>query len=217
MTEKGKELMAALDSGMVDLLPEKGVRQIVLNALDVFARKGLAAAKIKDIAEKAGFSQGFVYNYFKSKDDIFTRIVDLAAEGAGATVQKAAAMDGTPYEKIYWMTEALLSPESIAMQHWRLIMIQAATSEAMPEEAKRISKEKMKKPFEHMVPLILEGQRTGELVQENPLMLAITYFSIIQGLGITRMQGSREMPFPTTAMVLSFIRAPGCAAEPRHE
>lgn len=214
MTRQGEELMAQLDRGMEEMLPEKATRQIILNALDVFARKGLTATKIKDIAEKAGFSQGFVYNYFKSKDDIFTKIVDLAAEGAGATAMKAAAMDGTPYERIYWLTEALLSPDSIAIQHWRLIMVQASTSDAVPEEAKRISKEKMKKPFEHIVPLIIEGQHAGEIVPEDPLMLAITYFSMIQGLGITRVQGSRQMPFPTTERVLSFLRTTDCPATP---
>lgn len=217
MTRQGQELMEQLNRGMEELLPEKGERQILLNALEVFAKKGLAAAKISDIAQKAGFSQGFVYNYFKSKDDIFTRIVDLAADGAGETARKAAAMPGTPYERVYWLTEALLSPDSVAMQHWRLIMIQTSTSEAVPEEAKAAAKAKIGKPFEHFVPLLIEGQRMGEIVQEDPLTLAIAYFSMIQGLGITRMQGGRAMPFPTTAMVLSFLRTPGRAPEPGQE
>jgi AcrR family transcriptional regulator len=217
MTRQGTELMESLEKGMEELLPEKGARQIVLNAIEVFAKKGLTGTKIKDIAEKAGFSQGFVYNYYKSKDDIFTHIVDLASDGAGNTVQKAAALNGTPYEKIYWMTEALLSPDSIAMQHWRLIMVQATTSDTVPEQAKQISKEKMKKPFQLLVPVLMEGQQLGQIVQENPLMLAITYFSIIQGLGITRMQGGRDMPFPTTEMVLAFLRTPQCPASPEQE
>ena len=217
MTRQGEQLMTMLSQGMEELLPEKGERKIVVAALEVFAKKGLAGAKISDIAACAGFSQGFVYNYFKSKDDIFTRIVSLAADGAGETARKAAALPGTPYERIYWMTEALLNPDSIAMQHWRLIMLQVSTSEAVPEQARRVAREKIGKPFEHFVPLIAEGQRLGEIVREDPLMLAITYFSMVQGLGITRMQGSREMPFPTTAMVLSFLRAPGRDPEPRQD
>jgi AcrR family transcriptional regulator len=215
MTRQGAELMAQLEQGFSELMPDKGTRQILMAALDVFARKGLTGAKISDIAEKAGFSQGFVYNYFKSKDDIFTKIVDLASEGAGAAVTKAAKMDGTPYEKIYWMTEALLSPESIAMQHWRLIMLQASTSEAIPEEAKRISKEKMKRPVRLLMDLLQEGQRLGEIVAEDTFVQAIAYFSMAQGLGITRVQVSSAVPFPTVELVLRFMRAPGCPAVPR--
>jgi AcrR family transcriptional regulator len=206
MSNQSKELEKKFMQGFEEMVPDKGTRNILLNAIQVFARKGLAGTKIKDIAAQAGFSQGFVYNYFKSKDDIFSKIVELAAEGAGNSVKYAAALKGTPYEKIYWLTEAFLSPDSIAMQHWRLIMVQATTSEAVPEEAVRISKEKMKKPFEYLIPIIIEGQRLGEIRDEDPLVLAITYFSMVQGLGITRMQSRRDIPFPSTELVLSFLR-----------
>jgi hypothetical protein len=92
------------------------------------------------------------------------------------------------------------------MQHWRLIMLQATTSEAIPEEAKRISKEKIKKPIEYLIPIIIEGQNAGEIVKEDPLILAITYFSFIQGLGITRAQNGKDIPFPSIEMVLSFLK-----------
>lgn len=214
MTPQGRQLMEALARGMEELLPEKGARQIILNALDVFSRKGLNGAKISDIAEKAGFSQGFVYNYYKSKDEIFTHIVKLAAEGACATVKRAAALPGSPYARVYWLTEALLSPDSIAMQHWRLVTVQASTSEAVPEEARHASGEKMKETFGHFISVILEGQEAGEFVREDPFVLTLTYFSMVQGLGITRAQGGRDLPFPSAALILSFLRAPGRAPEP---
>lgn len=123
MSIQSKQLEAKFIKGFEELVQDKGVRQILLNATDVFARKGLVGTKIKDIAAKAGFSQGFIYNYFKSKDDIFTKIVELASEGAGNSVKFASELNGTPYEKIFWLTEAFLSIDSIAMQHWRLIML----------------------------------------------------------------------------------------------
>ena len=206
MSIQSEELEMRFMEGFEEAVQDKRVRQILLTAIEIFAKKGLVGTKIKDIATKAGFSQGLIYNYFQSKDDIYTKIVDLAAEGAGNSVKLASELSGTPYEKIFWLTEAFLSRDSIAMQHWRLIMLQAATSEAIPEEAKKISKEKMKKPFEHLIPIIIEGQHVNEIVKEDPLVLAITYFSIIQGLGITRIQNGKDIPFPTTEMILSFLR-----------
>jgi len=192
--------------GFEQMVPDKRTRQILLNAVEVFAKKGLTGTKIRDIASKAGFSQGFIYNYFKSKDEIFVKIAELAAEGAGNSVKYAIELEGSPYQKIYWLTEAFLSPDSIAMQHWRLIMLQATTLESVPDEAVRITKEKMKKPFEYLIPIIVEGQKAGEIISEDPLVLAITYFSIIQGLGITRLQNSKDIPFPSIDLVLSFLR-----------
>ena len=206
MSIQSKQLEKKFMEGFEEMVQDKGTRLILLNSIEVFAMKGLAATKIKDIALKAEFSQGFIYNYFKSKDDIFTKIVELATQGAGNSVKYASELDGTPYEKIFWLTEAFLSPESIAMQHWRLILLQTTTSEAVPLEAKRISTENARKPFEYLIPIILEGQSLGEIVKDNPLELAIAYFSIIQGLGITRIGLSSDKPFPSTEMVLRFLK-----------
>ncbi len=206
MTNQSIELEKYFLEGFEQMVPDKGTRQILLNAIEVFAKKGLAGTKIKDIASKAGFSQGFIYNYFKSKDEIFIKIADLAAEGAGNSVKYAMGLDGSPYEKIYWLTEAFLSPDSIAMQHWRLIMLQAGTMESVPEEAIRITKEKIKKPFEYLIPVIIEGQKNGEINEGDPLVLAITYFSFIQGLAITRLQNGKDIPFPSIETVLKFLK-----------
>lgn len=186
--------------------PDKGTEKILIAALKVFSKKGLVATKIKDIAQTAGFSQGFVYNYFPSKDDIFIKLVDIASECAGIMVKNASELDGTPIDKIYWLTEALLLTDGMVMQHWRLIMLQASTSEAIPDEAKRLSEEKMKRPVQYLIPIITEGQTMGQIVKEDPVILAVTYFSIIQGLGITKIQGGKDIPFPSTDRILSFLK-----------
>lgn len=92
------------------------------------------------------------------------------------------------------------------MQHWRLIQLQTATSEAIPEEAKRIAKEKIREPFEHLVPLIVEGQRDKDIVEGDPLELAIGYFSFVQGLGIARLQTAEQHSFPSVDLVLRFMK-----------
>lgn len=186
--------------------PDKGTAKILVAALEVFSRKGLSAAKVKDIAQTAGFSQGFVYNYFPSKDDIFIRLVDIASECAGIMVKNVSELDGTPFNKLRWLTEALLLTDGAVMQHWRLIMLQTSTSEAVPEEARKISEEKMKQPIRYLIPILVEGQACGQIVKEDPVMLALTYFSIVQGLGITRIQGGKELPFPSVDRILAFLR-----------
>ncbi|MEK4063609.1 MULTISPECIES: TetR/AcrR family transcriptional regulator [Paenibacillus] len=206
MSIQSKMLEQRFIDGFEQLAPDQATRQIITHALEVFSRKGFAGTKIKDIAASAGFSQGYVYMYFKSKEEIFTKIVELASEGAGRSVQYAAELEGTAMERITWLTEAFLSPGSLAMQHWRLILLQTATSEAIPEEAKRISKEKIREPFEQLIPLIMEGQRALEIVDGDPLELAIAYFSFIQGLGIARSQATEQNSFPTTELVLRFLK-----------
>ncbi|WP_052380629.1 TetR/AcrR family transcriptional regulator [Paenibacillus camerounensis] len=206
MSIQSKQLEQHFIDTFEQLLPDRAGRQIILHAVEVFSRKGFAGTKIKDIAASAGFSQGYVYMYFKSKDEIFTRIVELASTGAGLSVRFAAGLEGTAWERIGWLTEAFLAPDSLAMQHWRLIQLQTATSEAIPEEAKRIAKAKIREPFEHLVPLIVEGQRDKDIVEGDPLELAIGYFSFVQGLGIARLQTAEQHSFPSVDLVLRFMK-----------
>lgn len=42
----------------------------------VFARKGLSAAKISEIAAAAGYSYGLVYHYFPQKESLFAAVVE---------------------------------------------------------------------------------------------------------------------------------------------
>jgi TetR/AcrR family transcriptional regulator, cholesterol catabolism regulator len=49
--------------------------QIMETALKVYAEKGFKSASIKDIAEAAGISQGLMYHYFKSKEDLLAQTI----------------------------------------------------------------------------------------------------------------------------------------------
>jgi AcrR family transcriptional regulator len=59
--------------------------EIVDGALEVFAEKGFAAAKLDDIARRAGISKATLYLYFETKEDIFRTV----ARAAVASLVKA--------------------------------------------------------------------------------------------------------------------------------
>ena len=54
---------------------EERPREICAAALEVFAEKGFAAAKLDEIARRAGVSKGTLYLYFKDKEDLFRAVV----------------------------------------------------------------------------------------------------------------------------------------------
>jgi len=56
-------------------LPEERPRQILDAALAVFAERGLAAARLEDIAKRAGLSKGTIYLYFPNKEELFREVV----------------------------------------------------------------------------------------------------------------------------------------------
>ena len=50
-------------------------RRILDAAVHVFALKGYFAARVSDIAKKAGVADGTIYLYFKSKEEIYAQIL----------------------------------------------------------------------------------------------------------------------------------------------
>ena len=54
---------------------EERMRTIRAAALDIFASRGFAAARLDDIARAASVAKGTIYLYFKSKDDLLESIV----------------------------------------------------------------------------------------------------------------------------------------------
>lgn len=76
---------------------------LVRAAVEVFYAKGYHACRVADVAEAAGISQGTVYNYVNSKEDLlymivedhllgYERIVMSALEGANTSQEKLEAL-----------------------------------------------------------------------------------------------------------------------------
>ncbi len=80
-----------------------GPAEIVQAAYDVFSEKGFAAARLDDIAKRAGVSKGALYLYFETKQDIFEAVVkDAVAPNIGAIEQFALNFPG-PFEQLIRM------------------------------------------------------------------------------------------------------------------
>ncbi len=62
-------------------------------ALDVFFEKGFSAARLEDIAARAGVSKGTVYLYFSSKEDVFDALVRAIPQ---ANIEQVRALAGDP-------------------------------------------------------------------------------------------------------------------------
>ena len=86
-----------MDAGAPKFRRRKADRpaEIVSAALAVFAEKGFAAAKLDEIARRAGVSKGAIYLYFATKEDIFRAVVgQVIAPNITAVKTMAAAHPG---------------------------------------------------------------------------------------------------------------------------
>lgn len=75
--------------------------QILDAAYEIFMRKGVNGAGIKEIAGRAGVNKAMIYYYFDSKEDLFIEVFRQAVEESG--LKTVAILEGrTPlFEKIH--------------------------------------------------------------------------------------------------------------------
>lgn len=75
-------------------------RQAILSAgLDVFATEGFAAARLDDVAEKAGVAKGTIYLFFDDKEHLFEQIVKGAVAPVLEQMQGIASQASLPLEQ----------------------------------------------------------------------------------------------------------------------
>ena len=79
---------------------EERPREICAAALEVFAEKGFAAAKLDEIAKRAGVSKGTLYLYFKDKEQLFRAVVRDSIAPNVEAITSAIVLADTPFAQI---------------------------------------------------------------------------------------------------------------------
>ncbi len=181
--------------------------QILTHALRLFATKGLAATKISDIASASGMSQGLIYHYYRSKEDIFVEIISGAFEKINAASLELERLPLSPREKIRLALETLLqglaSYEDTGLYY--LLIAVATASEAIPIEAKKIISEKNALPYEVITRIIREGQKDGSLKNYDAEALALVFWTSIKGLAIHKATHGEKFKVPDPEILISMF------------
>jgi len=79
---------------------EKKRRDIIEAAVAVFSRMGYRRAKIKDVADEAGMGKGTVYEYFKSKQELFLHMGEYLFEQYIENQKNSLELVSSPEEQL---------------------------------------------------------------------------------------------------------------------
>lgn len=185
--------------------------QILNAALKIFARKGAGVAKVSDIASAAGVSHGLVYQYFKSKEEIFETLVENAIELTRQATEMLSKIPVSPTNKIRLYFEGFLQDLERQRQegdypYYFLIMIQATSFETISEKVNEII---YSQPFplsDFFYTAITEGQQKGEIVQGDPNMLTATLLQLSLGIALSSTPGNSSMISPDVDTILKMLK-----------
>jgi AcrR family transcriptional regulator len=85
-------------------------RRLLEAAAELFAARGIAAATVDAIAERAGRTVGALYNHFTSKEDLLFAVVDEWLGGVSAVATAELAGAATTDERLAAMWHAVTRP-----------------------------------------------------------------------------------------------------------
>lgn len=149
-------------------------REICAAALEVFADKGFAAAKLDEIARRAGVSKGTLYLYFKDKEDLFRAVVrDTIAPNIDAVGTMVIAAD-LPFAQVVRIFLARFAEVTAKAPIGRVPKIVIGESRNFPELAKVWHDEVASKAIGLLAGLIAQAQARGEARAGDPRLHAFS-------------------------------------------
>ncbi len=131
--------MSPRSKSLNEQLRAESQTKIVEHALELFGQHGYDRTSITMIAKAAGISQGLVYHYFESKEELLRAIFERSMADVQASFAEADAA-GTPQERIERLVRASFDILSRNLQFWRLsygVRMQASVLAALGESIPR--------------------------------------------------------------------------------
>ena len=146
--------------------PESRPAQILEAALHVFGERGLANARLDDIAKRAGLAKGTIYLYFPNKEELFRAVVRSTLV---AVIERAELL--APDMSVAQQLEGLMRT------HWAFL--RSSTFERMyrlvigelhdfPELARFYSEEVILRGCRLLTSVIRRGVEAGEFRSADP-------------------------------------------------
>ena len=174
---------------------------ILAAALDVFAENGFAAARLDDVAQKAGVAKGTLYLYFPDKEALFEALLQglvspvlerIQALSADQTLPSSAALEGIL---------TVFQTEIIGTSRERLLRLIIAEGPRFPKIAEFYHREVISKGREIIRAIASRGYERGELPSDAMAKFPQLFFAPLLTAVVWRSLFSRFDPLDVNAMI----------------
>ncbi len=160
---------------------EKRRLSILEKALNLFIHKGYTGTTVRDIASSLSISPALLFHYFESKEKILSELINIAQEGV-VMAQHLFVPEKKPLENFLSVAQLILNSfrdEKYSAPIFVLIH-QIELFNLMPDENKVFFSHNP--AYEASIPEIMRGQSEGSIRSGEPSVLALLFWSTIQGV-----------------------------------
>lgn len=147
--------------------------EIVDAAFAVFAEKGFAAAKLDEIARRAGVSKGAVYLYFETKEDVFRAVVEQAIAPNISAVKAMVAAHPGPLSELLRGVAAHMAGIVESTPLGGVLKMVVGEARNFPEIARVWHDELVSQALGAMAAAIEAAQARGEVRPGDPRAFAL--------------------------------------------
>lgn len=189
--------------------------QIAQAAARVFREKGFHTATIRDVAEAAGLTQGTIYNYIRSKDDILYLVHQDLTAAYAADVERAIEGLTEPRARLRAAIRAFV--RSMRERHGDIALIYQETHALGRESLHAVLAQA--DAFITMFGGLVEAAREdGMALDGAPLLAAdiVTFLPVMLALRRWRLRHLADAPEVEAELVAFLLRGLGCPEEVAH-
>lgn len=149
-------------------------REICAAALEVFAERGFAAAKLDEIARRAGVSKGTLYLYFADKAELFRAVVRSAITPNIDEIGRSLGAADLPFATLFPMLIERFAAITRSVPVGGVAKMVIGESRNFPEIAKVWHDEVVAKAVATVEALVAKAQSRGELRPVDPRLVTFS-------------------------------------------
>jgi AcrR family transcriptional regulator len=152
---------------------------------------------MSDVASEAGVSPGLAYHYFPSKDAIFLALVRQLVRPKDELLAIVQRIPGTPRDRLERLVTAMVERRRADPEFYQFFY-QAMASDSLPADLLEQLKQQSLFFRETMRGLVVEGQATGEIANDDPDKLVSALSACLDGLSrvaqLSPKEAAKQMP-----------------------
>jgi AcrR family transcriptional regulator len=148
--------------------------EILAAALEVFAQKGFAGARLEHIAARAGVSKGALYLYFETKEDLFRAVVHETVAPNIEPVRLAVAAHPGPFADLARLFLGRLAALAGSSRFGAVAKMVIGESRNFPDLARVWHDEVASQAMGVLIGAVQAGQARGEVRSGDPRLHAFS-------------------------------------------
>lgn len=151
-------------------------------AWGAIVKYGLDGTTTRLIAKESGYSAGVLAHYFESKDEILLEALRISHDGVDRRIREAVDdKEGFDALRTFCIEVLPIEERSVRETHLEISMWSRALVNDDLRSVQRSESSRWRRLLER---LIVDAQRSGELVEMAPRTIAVLLSAVIDGLSI---------------------------------